>query len=91
MGLVHRVDRAGRDARHWEICAGPGGQSTHDRALFGADAEARRAQAFPPEQVAYASPDLAYTTLELDPSSGTVRVRFVDVEGSTAFDRILHQ
>jgi alkaline phosphatase D len=89
MGLVHRVDRAGRDARHWEICAGPGGQSSHDQALFGPDAEATRARVFPPEQVAYASPDLAYTTLEFEPSTGAVRVRFVDVEGSTAFDRVL--
>ena len=91
MGLVHRVERAGRDARHWEICAGPGGQSTHDGRLFGPDSEATRARVFPPEQVAYASPDLAYTTLELDPSTGAVRVRFVDVDGATAFDRVLDQ
>ncbi|HEX6272878.1 MAG TPA: alkaline phosphatase D family protein [Polyangiaceae bacterium] len=92
MGLVHRVDRSGRDARHWEICSGPGGQSSHDLPLFQPGAEERHARAFPPEQVAYASHELAYTTFEFDPAADSVRVRFVNVEGQTAFDRVLsHQ
>ncbi|HEX5101143.1 MAG TPA: alkaline phosphatase D family protein [Polyangiaceae bacterium] len=91
MGLVHRVDRAGRDARLWEVCAGPGGQSTHDAGLFQPGAEALHERAFPPEQVAYASPDIAYTTFEFDPSTGSVRVRFVSAAGETAFDRVLVQ
>jgi alkaline phosphatase D len=89
MGLVHRVDRAGRDAKLWEICSGPGGQSTHDSALFSSGDAARYERAFPTEQVVYASPNVAYTTFEFDPEASSVRVRFVDVQGETAFDRVL--
>lgn len=89
MGLVHRVDRAGRDARLWEVCSGPGGQSTHDGGLFYSGDAATYERVFPPDQVVYASPDVAYTTFEFDPSSNSVRVRFVNVEGHTAFDRVL--
>jgi alkaline phosphatase D len=91
MGLVHRVDRTGRDARHWEICAGPGGQRSHDLPLFQPGAEERYARAFPPDQVVYVSPELAYTTFEFDPTTDSVRVRFVNVEGRAAFDRVLRR
>jgi alkaline phosphatase D len=89
MGLVHRVDGIGRDARLWEVCSGPGGQSSHDLDLFRSADQARLARAFPANQVAYASPDLAYTTMEFNPATDEVRVRFVDIEGRTAFDRLL--
>jgi len=91
MGLVHRVDLGGRDARFWEVCAGPGGQSTHDAGLFQPGAEALYERAFPTEQVAYASPDLAYTTFEFDRATDSVRVRFVSPEGRVAFDRVLRR
>ena len=90
MGLVHRVDRAGRrDARLWEICSGPGGQSTHDPGIFSSGDPARYERAFPTDQVVYASPNVAYTTFEFDPTANSVRVRFVNVAGETAFDRVL--
>jgi phosphodiesterase/alkaline phosphatase D-like protein len=91
MGLVHRVDRSGRDARLWEICSGPGGQSSHDLPLFQPGAEERYARAFPPQQVAYASHELAYTTFEFDPTTDSVRVRFVNVDGRASFDRVLRR
>jgi phosphodiesterase/alkaline phosphatase D-like protein len=91
MGLVHRVDRAGRDAGLWEVCVGPGGQSTHDAGLFQPGAEAVYERAFPAEQVAYASPELAYTTFEFDRATDSVRVRFVNPEGHASFDQVLRR
>jgi alkaline phosphatase D len=91
IGLVHRVDREGPDAKLWEVCSGPAGQSSHDSGLFRPGNEAQYARAFPAEQVVYASPNLAYTTFEFDPAASAVRVRFVDMNGVVVFDRTLVQ
>jgi alkaline phosphatase D len=77
LGLVHRVELSGRDSRLWEIAAGPGGQVPRDPTSLSSP------------QIRHLSAENAYTTLELDPGSNTVRVRFVNELGKVLFDEAL--
>jgi alkaline phosphatase D len=77
LGLVHRVEVSGRDSRLWEIAVGPGGQIPRDPTSLSSP------------QILHLSAENAYTTLEFDPGSNAVRVRFVNELGTVLFDDAL--
>lgn len=77
LGLVHRLEVGGRDSRLWEIAVGPGCQVPRDPATLSSP------------QILHLSAENAYTTLELDPSANTVRVRYVSEAGDVLFDQAL--
>jgi alkaline phosphatase D len=88
VGFVGRVEPTGPLRRTWEVAVGPGGNLGNPLGFLATQDDLRE-QVFPADQFVYGRGELAATTVTFDPLRGEVRVRFVDVDGGTLFDRVI--